>query len=73
MKNNGHRSAVEQSRRPRSWLTSTLVAATSLALMILLSATINPLLGRYVHWNWVAVGAPILFILLTVSLHRRWL
>ncbi len=74
MKDPNERSlAGEQPRTPRSWSTSVVVAAATLALMILLSATINPLLGRYVHWNWVAVGAPIVFILLTVVLRRRWL
>ena len=37
-----------------------------------LSAVINPLLGRYVHWDWMAVLAPALFVALAVSLRRRW-
>ena len=38
-----------------------------------LSAVINPLLGRYVHWDWMAVLAPTLLVILAIALRRRWI
>jgi hypothetical protein len=39
---------------------------------IVLSATINPLLGRRVHWDWTAALGLVLFIFLTFAFrHRR--
>lgn len=57
----------------RSWSVSVLSALVLVGFAVLLSALINPLFGRYVHWNWVAVGAPLASVLLAVALRYRWL
>ena len=57
---------------PRSWVVSASWAAVFVGVGIALSATINPLFGRYVHWDWMAGLAPTLFALATVALRRRW-
>jgi hypothetical protein len=57
---------------PRSWLLSVVAAAVLVIFGVTLSAIINPLFGRYVHWDWMAGLAPVLFILALVSLRRRW-
>ena len=46
----------------RSWVVAIPVAAVLVGVGIFLSAVINPLFGRYVHWDWMAVLAPVLFI-----------
>jgi hypothetical protein len=56
----------------RGWMASLVLAGAIVAVGIGLSAVINPLLGRYVHWDWVAVLAPTLLIALTIALRRRW-
>jgi hypothetical protein len=40
---------------------------------VALSATINPLLGRYLHWDRILVGAPVGLVALALALRRRWL
>ena len=57
---------------PRSWPVSALWAAVFVGAGILVSATVNPLFGRSVHWDWMAGLAPTLFALATVALRRRW-
>jgi hypothetical protein len=57
---------------PRSWRVSALWAAIFVGAGILLSATVNPLFGRSVHWDWMAGLAPTLFTVATVALRRRW-
>ena len=57
---------------PRSWMISLLWAAVIVGVSIIASATVNPLFGRYVHWDWMAVLAPILFLVLTMALRNRW-
>ncbi len=57
----------------RSWPVALLWAGTLVGASVMLSAVINPLFGRFVHWDWMAVLAPTLFVLLTLSLRRRWL
>ena len=52
---------------------SLAVAAAVVGVSILLSAAVNPLFGRAVHWDWMAVLAPTLFAALTVALRRRWI
>lgn len=57
---------------PRSWTASLLWAAVTIGVAILASATINPLFGRYVHWDWMAGVAPAGFGLLSLAIRRRW-
>ena len=38
----------------RSWAFSLLWAAVVVSVAIVASATINPLFGRFVHWDWMA-------------------
>ena len=57
---------------PRSWRVSALWAAAFVGAGILVSATVNPLFGRSVHWDWMAGLAPTLFALAAVALRRRW-
>ena len=61
-----------EARTRRGWMTSLVLAAVIVVVGIGLSAVINPLLGRYVHWDWVAVLAPTLLITLAIALRRRW-
>ncbi len=58
---------------PRSWVFSLGWAAVIVGVSIALSATINPIFGRYVHWDWMAGVAPVSFTLLTLALRRRWI
>ena len=62
----------EEAGARRGWVVSLALAAVIVAVGIGLSAVINPLLGRYVHWDWVAVLAPTLLITLAIALRRRW-
>jgi len=51
----------------------TLAAAgTLVGAAIILSAVVNPMFGRYIHWGWMAVLAPTLFVLFSLSLRNRW-
>ena len=56
----------------RSWVIAIAVAAILVGVGIFLSAVINPLFGRYVHWDWMAVLAPVLFIAAVAAVRRRW-
>ena len=47
-------------------------AAVIVGIAILLSATVNPQLGRAVHWDWMAGLAPTLFVAMALALRRRW-
>jgi hypothetical protein len=62
-------------RRPRvgerGWKVSLALAAAIVAGGVLLSATVNPFFGRYVHWDWMALAAPPLFVMLAVALRKR--
>ena len=55
----------------RSWGVAIPVAAVLVGVGIFLSAVINPLFGRYVHWDWMAVLAPVLFIAAFTAVRRR--
>lgn len=57
----------------RSWSVSVLSALVLVGFTVLLSAVVNPMFGRYVHWDRVAVGAPIAVVVLAVALRRRWI
>ncbi|MDA1215392.1 MAG: hypothetical protein O2812_00780 [Chloroflexi bacterium] len=63
---------TEAALGPRSWRLSAVAAVALVTLGVSLSAIINPLLGRYVHWDWMAGLAPALFILALFALRRRW-
>jgi hypothetical protein len=41
--------------------------------LIAASALVNPMLGRYVHWRRVDIGAPLLFIGLALAFRHRWI
>ena len=56
----------------RSWPVALLWASVLVGGAVILSAVVNPLFGRFVHWDWMAGLAPTLFILLALSLRRRW-
>ena len=66
--------AEESAERPapRGWVLSLLVAAVMVGLSIALSATVNPMFGRSVHWDWMAGVAPVSFAFLLVAVRRRW-
>ncbi|MEJ2290400.1 MAG: hypothetical protein P8Y13_00840 [Deinococcales bacterium] len=40
--------------------------------LIVVSVLVNPMLGRYLHWRRVDIGAPIVFIGLALALRHRW-
>ena len=61
-----------QVRAQRGWKLSLVVAAAVVAVSIVVSATVNPLLGRTIHWDWTATAAAIVFVGLAVALRRRW-
>ena len=56
----------------RRWRTSIVWAAVLVGAGVAISATVNPLLGRTIHWDWMAGLAPTLFIMLAVAIRRRW-
>ena len=62
-----------QQTDPRPWSFSLALSAIIVALSIVASATINPLFGRSVHWDWVAVIVPVSVILMTLAFRRRWI
>ena len=64
---------VPLSSGPRSWAFSAAVAALVVGLGVALSATVNPLLDRRVHWDWTAALASALFVFLLMSVRRRWM
>ena len=39
---------------------------------IAVSAVVNPLFGRYVHWDWMAGLAPTLYVIAVIAVRRRW-
>ena len=57
----------------RTWRSAVLTSAALVVLAIAASALVNPLLGRVVHWNIVAVLMPAMFILFTLALRKRWM
>ena len=64
-----HRKASVEALAPRSWGVSLSWAAAVIGLALVASATINPLFGRSVHWDWMAGIAPVAFA--TPSLRLR--
>jgi len=57
---------------PRGWLFSVGVSAAVVAFGVALSATVNPVFDRAVHWDWMAVIVPVMLIGLSLGLRRRW-
>ena len=62
-----------QAPAPRSWVHSMFWAALVVGVGIVISATINPLFDRSVHWDWMAGVAPTGFAALTIAVRRRWM
>ena len=60
-------------RENRSWIVSIPVAAVLVGVGVFLSAVINPVFGRYVHWDWMAILASVLFIAAVAAVRRRWI
>ena len=56
----------------RAWRVSLARAAILVAAAVAFSAIVNPLLGRSVHWDWMAGVAFTLFVVATVALRLRW-
>lgn len=56
----------------RGWTASILFSVAVVGVGMAISATVNPLFGRAVHWDWMAVLAPALFVALTMALRNRW-
>ena len=56
----------------RSWPTSLSLAAALVGIGVTVSAVVNPLFGRSVHWDWMGGLAPTLLLILTVAIRRRW-
>jgi hypothetical protein len=61
-----------QRAAPRSWVFSLSWATAIVGVSIIGSATINPLFGRAVHWDWMAGIAPAGFVALIMVFRRRW-
>ena len=58
--------------KARTWNSAILAAAIVVAVATLASALINPVLGRVVHWNIIAVLMPSMFVLFAVAIKNRW-
>ena len=58
---------------PRSWVVSVIVAAAVVGVTLAISATVNPLFDRAVHWDWVAGIAPVAFLAVLFSTRQRWI
>ena len=67
-------SARGQRERPakRSWPVAVSMSVVIVGLGIVISTTVNALLGRAVHWDWMAGLAPMLLVVLTLVLRNRW-
>ena len=63
----------DQALTPRSWKFSLFWAAVVVGVGIAASATINPLFGRSVHWDWMVGVAPTGLAVLAISFRRRWM
>ncbi len=63
---------MKSGQAKRSWLVSFGLAAALVGVGVALSAVVNPVFGRYVHWDWMAGVAPAMLLLIAVALRRRW-
>ena len=70
--NPGRGRGESQRLAKRSWTAAIAFSAAVVGVGILISATVNPLFGRAVHWDWMAVLTPVLFVTLTMVLRNRW-
>jgi hypothetical protein len=57
----------------RNWLVSVLGALGLVGFIVLLAVVVNPMFGRYIHWDRIAVGAPIAVVVLAAAIRRRWI
>ena len=55
----------------RAWRPSLMRAAIVVGAAVALSAVVNPLLDRSVHWDWMAGLASTLFVMATVAFRLR--
>lgn len=63
---------VRNDGEPRPWLQVAVWSLVAVAVLVAGSALINPLLGRYIHWRRIDVGAPIAYLVLALALRKRW-
>ena len=63
---------MKSGQAKRSRLFSLGLALIIVGVGVPLSAVVNPLQGRYVHWDWMAEVASMALVLLTLAVHRRW-
>ena len=66
------RATPEKESDKRSWPVALAWAGALTGGSVILSAVVNPLFGRSVHWDWMAGLAPTIFFLIAISLRRRW-
>jgi len=68
----GNSAAKNQVLAKRSWPRSVAVSVGVVGLGIAISATVNPMFDRAVHWDWMAGLVPVLLVGLAVALRNRW-
>ncbi len=56
----------------RTWTEALKWAVLIVVVATIASAVVNPLIGRTVHWNIMAVLMPALFIAFTFLFKKRW-
>ena len=66
------RTSPEAPLNPRAWRFALLIAAAVVGIGLVLSATINPLIGRQVHWDWAAALSTVSFVFLALAIRLRW-
>ena len=66
------RKAGETDPRKRGWPVALAWAGALVGVLVVLSAVVNPLIERSVHWNWMAGLAPTLLVVLTLAIRWRW-
>ena len=57
----------------RDWRLAAALAGVLTVVAVVVSALVNPLFDRAVHWDWMAYLAPTVFVLSAISLRRRWI
>ena len=71
-RNKGQRKDNGTGQAGRNWPVSLGWAAALVGIAVALSASVNPLFGRSVHWDWMAGLAPTMLVLGAIALRRRW-